>query len=330
MIMVRSPYRVSLFGGGTDYTDYILENGWGLCVGFAIDKYSYITVRELPPFFKHKTRLAYSEIECVEDNKHIEHNGIRSALQYMNCMDKPLEIIHNSDLPTKTGLGTSSAFLVALAKALYYVKGFGDMPALLTAVTASNIEQSYSLVGLQDHLFSSLGGLGQLEFTSRNYKDINKITFYKYNQKYYELFEENGLLFFTGEQRIATDVLSTYIETIPKNEYQQNILSVASEISYFISTLQADVSRIGEALDRVWYLKKKLSPNITTPKIDSLYDEAMKAGAIGGKLLGAGGGGTMFFIAEKKNHIKIIDKCVSMGCVHIPYKIDNEGCKRIL
>lgn len=330
MILVKSPYRVSLFGGGTDYTDFIIENGIGLCIGFAIDKYSYVGVRELPKFFDYKTRLSYSEIELVKDNKDIRHDGIRHALQYMNCMDKNLEITHTSDLPAKTGLGTSSAFLVALTKALYIYKGFDTGP-ILTATTASNIEQTYSYVGLQDHLFSACGGCGELSFTRMQDKSgIQKILYSKYNQYYYDLFEKNGLLFFTGHQRCASDIVSTYINEISKNNSQKEILEKACEISVKMINMEAHLHYLGEALDWIWYLKKKISHNISNSKLDIIYETMIDNGAIGGKLLGAGGGGCFFFLAKPDNHKRLIETAEGMGCIHIPFKISDEGCSRII
>lgn len=331
MILVKSPYRVSLFGGGTDYTDFIIENGMGLCIGFAIDKYSYVAVRDLPKFFKYKTRLAYSEIELVENNKDIKHDAIRHTLNYMNLADRGLEIMHTSDLPAKTGLGTSSAFLVALTKALYEYKGFSNIGPILNGVTASNVEQIYSCVGLQDHLFSACGGCGELSFTRlQNKEGIRRIDYRKFNQKYYDLFEQNGLLFFTGDQRCASDVVSTYINDIPKNDSQQEILEKACEISSKMVNMQADLCYLGEALDLCWYLKKKISKNISNIKLDVMYEKMMANGAIGGKLLGAGGGGCFFFLAEPDNHKQLIDAAEDMNCIHIPFKISDEGCSRII
>lgn len=331
MILVKSPYRVSLFGGGTDYTNFILENKIGLCVGFTIDKYSYVSVRDLPKFFSYKTRLSYSKIELVADNKEIEHDSIRHALEYMNLMDCGLEITHTSDLPAKTGLGTSSAFLVALTKALYYYKGFGNMGQVITAATASNIEQLYSCVGLQDHLFSSIGGLGELSFTAlEDGSGVKKVAYSKYNQKYYDLFEQNGLLFFTGDQRCASDVVSTYINNIPNNNAQKKILEMACEISLKMFHMKADIYDLGESLDSIWNLKKQVSPNISNNRLNTIYKEIITNGAIGGKLLGAGGGGCFFFLAEPINHAKLIEVAQNIGCIHIPYKISDEGCKRII
>lgn len=330
MILVKSPYRVSLFGGGTDYIDFILENGLGLCVGFAIDKYSYISVRKLPEFFNYKTRLSYSQIELVNNNKDITHTGIRYTLEYMKLMDHGLEITHTSDLPAKTGLGTSSAFLVALVRALYIYKNFNIGP-IITATIASNIEQIYSYVGLQDHLFSAIGGCGELSFSSLHDKSgIKKVCYSQYNQYYYDLFEQNGLLFFTGEQRCASDILSKYISDIPKSEYQKEILEKACEVSVDMINMKADLCYLGEALDWVWRLKKKISKNISNDRIDEIYKQAIESGAIGGKLLGAGGGGCLFFLANKEDHNKIIETCKGLGCIHIPYKISEEGCKRII
>lgn len=331
MILVKSPYRVSLFGGGTDYTDFIIENGMGLCIGFAIDKYSYVGVRELPRFFNYKTRIAYSEIECVNNNIDIKHDGIRHALQYMNLLDRNLEITHTSDLPAKTGLGTSSAFLVALTKALYEYKNFENIGPVMLGVTASNIEKSYSYVGIQDHLFSAFGSCGELSLSATEDKtDIKKITYYKYAYSFYDLLERNGLLFYTGVDRISSNIVKTYIDTIGINKNQQKILEIAKYISKMNRDNKLNLEIIGGKLHETWMCKKGVSNNISCDHVDSIYNGFLANGAIGGKLCGGGGNGCIFILADPSYHDRLIRFALGCNCIHIPFKIDLHGVQRIL
>ena len=325
MIMYKSPYRISLFGGGTDYTTFLEKHGIGMCIGFAIDKYSYVSARKLPQFFTYKTRLAYSQIELVNDNRNINHNGIRMAIEAFNMMDYPLEISHTSDLPTKTGLGTSSAFLVALSAALYDLKNDDKpLPTFLGAI-ASSIEQEYSVVGMQDHYFSAYGGCGELCFHADH-----KITYDRYNQDICDMLEANGLLFFTGIDRNASDVVGNYINKLADSKYQSRIFDVASKVSLAIARNKLTLARTGQYLRESWELKKSIDDSISNAKIDHLCDSCVDIGAYGVKLCGAGLGGTIYVLSETKFHDKIIDFCINNGCVHIPYKISEFGTTRVL
>lgn len=331
MILVKSPYRISLFGGGSDYPSFINKNGMGMCIGFAIDKYSYVSVRDLPPFFDYKTRLSYSQIETHKDNRHIGHRGIRETLWKMDMIDRPLEITHTSDLPTKTGLGTSSAFLVALSHGLYCLKHPDDKPFPTTIASLSSlIEQSYSNVGFQDHFFSALGGCGELCFHGDEKLGLHKINYIKYKQDILDIFSE-GLLFFTGMERVSSDIVGEYIKDLPNNDAQKDIFDIATDISSSIARKKITFKKLGFALDETWYSKKCISSNISNDRIDNIYSKVMHGnGAVGGKLLGGGGGGCLFFLARKRYHQKIVEICHTEGCIHIPYKISQTGCERII
>lgn len=325
MIMYKSPFRVSLFGGGTDYRTYLETNDIGMCIGFAIDKYSYVSVRELPPFFKHKIRAIYSEIEQANNVDELKHNGIKNALIKFGLSDNSLEIHHSSDLPTKTGLGTSSAFLVALSAALYDLK-FNDAPTkTFLGAVASAIEQSYSNVGMQDHYFSSYGEMGELCFHG-----LQKIEYVKYHQDVRSLFENNGLLFFTGIERNASDVVGNYINKIPNDENQSQIFDIASQVSLAIYRNKLTLAKAGQYLHDSWECKKKIDPSISNDKINYICDGCLKLGAIGVKLCGAGLGGTIYLLSEPKFHNKIIEFCINEGCIHIPFNISESGATKIL
>lgn len=325
MIMYKAPFRVSLFGGGTDYRSYLEKNDIGMCLGFAIDKYSYVSVRSLQPFFNHKIKAIYSEIEQVNSASELKHQGIKYALQRFGLSQDRLEIHHSSDLPTKTGLGTSSAFLVALSAALHELK-FGNIPSkTFVGTIASAIEQQYAHVGMQDHYFSAYGEMGELCFHS-----TTKIEYVKYHQDVRSLFEDNGLLFFTGIERNASDVVSNYIDKLAGDENQSKIFDIASQVSLAIYRNKLTLQKAGEYLHETWECKKKIDPSISNTKIDNVYYNVLDIGAYGGKLLGAGSGGCLFFLADPNHHLSIIDYCKRQGCIHIPYRISNIGVTKVL
>ena len=327
MIMYKAPYRVSLFGGGTDYKEYLEKNDIGMCIGFAIDKYSYISLRELPKFFPHNIKAVYSKIEQVIHGDKLEHNGIKHALQRFGLSGGNLEIHHMSDLPASVGLGTSSAFLVALCAALDEIKhGFDDriMRTYLAAI-ASSAEQAYSNVGMQDHYFSSLGDCGELCF-----KGLEQIHYLKYPENIKSLFEKNGLLFFTGIERNASDTVGKYIHKLSDSNFQSSIFDIASQVSIAIARNKLTLSKAGQYLHETWELKKLIDESISNTKIDNIYYNVLDIGAYGGKLCGAGAGGCLFFLADPDNHLSIIDYCQRQGCIHIPFKISDTGVEKIL
>lgn len=325
MILYKAPYRVSLFGGGSDYPSYLNKNDIGMCIGFAIDKYSYISVRELPPFFPYKTRLSYSEIETVTDNSQIKHNGIKNAIDALNIMDYPLEINHTSDLPTKTGLGTSSAFLVALSAALYDLKNNQRPLSSFLGEIASSIEQRYANVGMQDHYFSAFGNLGELAFHSDK-----KVSYATYSNDVKNMIEEYGILLYTGINRDASKVVGEYIDKLPTDPNQEKIFDIATQVSLAISRNKIDLQKMGQFLNETWESKKLINTNISNTKIDNIYYNVIDLGAYGGKLCGAGSGGCLFFLAPKEKHDQIKAYCIVNGCFDIPFKVSLDGCKRIL
>ena len=317
MIITKTPYRVSFFGGGTDYRPYFMEYG-GSVISTTIDKYCYISVRKLPPFFDHSIIVKYSKIETVKTKEELNHPSVRECLKYMGLDD--ISIAHDGDLPAKAGLGTSSSFTVGLLHALYALQGkYRD--GLSLAKEAIHVEQDLikENVGVQDQLAVAVGGFNRIYFSADGY-EINPIVISKKRKQ--EL-EGNLLMFFTGMVRFASEIADEQVKNT-KNKIQE-LREMASLVDEAENILQsgANLSEFGTLLDYTWKLKRSLSTRITNPTIDNLYDKAMQAGALGGKLLGAGGGGFMLVYAEddKKEAVrKAMD-----GYMEIPFHFEPYG-----
>jgi len=323
MIISRTPFRISFFGGGTDYPVWFEEYG-GAVLGTSIDKYCYITCRYLPEFFEHKHRIVYSQIENVRDIEKINHPSVRESLKFMGITEG-VEIHHDGDLPARTGLGSSSSFTVGLLHTLYGLKGV--MPSKMQlAKDAIHIEQNMikENVGCQDQVLVAFGGLSRVNFHCGNSIDIRSIMM---KAEQYESLQNHLLLFFTGFSRIASDVAQAQIKETPNKilELTQMQLMVGEAIK--ILNEGRDLLDFGRLLHESWQLKRSLTNKITTPEIDEIYETAMKAGAVGGKLLGAGGGGFILLFARSELHAKVKESLP--GLLHVPFRFDNSGSQII-
>ncbi len=323
MIITRSPYRVSILGGSTDYNEYIEKYHRGMCIGFTINKYSYIAVQPL----QDHSRIIYSEIERVADNRCIQHKAIKAALKQMCMIDDYVEITHLSDITANAGLGTSSAMMAALITALAELSvEIVDKETLIKY--AAQAEQSYSNVGWQDVALSVYGGISKLEFTKSLLGVEVAHTPYQYYQIQEQL-EQQGLLFYTGITRNASDIIGSYKTELTSYKVEQ-IYQLAVKGDKILNGDYFDIYALGELICESWNIKKSLSPNIVTPRIAELEYELTEAGAWSFKLLGAGGGGTVFCIpAAPRLRQDIIDKAESMGCQHIPFSITWKGTEVI-
>ena len=323
MIISRTPYRVSFFGGGTDYPIWYKEFG-GSVLATSIDKYCYITCRYLPPFFDHKTRLVYSKIESVEDVAAIEHPVVRETLKYLEIEDG-LEIHHDGDLPARTGLGSSSAFTVGLLHCLFALKRF--MPTKLQlALEAIHIERNVlkEHVGSQDQMFAAFGGFSQITFTKDDSVGIKPIIM---ERERLIQFQNHLMLYFTGFSRFASEIAEIQIKnTHSKKKELSSIYGMVDEAIAILSG-RRELTDFGILLDESWKLKRSLSEKISTPQIDEIYEAAMGAGALGGKLLGAGGGGFMLFFAKPEDQPRIKEKLGSL--LHVPFRFDSNGSQII-
>ncbi|EDZ64638.1 ghmp kinase [beta proteobacterium KB13] len=322
MIISKTPFRVSLFGGGTDFPDWFLENG-GEVVSMSIDKYCYISVRKLPPFFDHIHRIVYSRIENVKDVNDIQHPVVRALLK--KYYFKGLEIHHDADLPARSGLGSSSAFTVGLIKALSAKKG-----KLITkkqlACDAIDLERNIlkENVGLQDQIAVSYGGLNNIKF-HKNFDNNFVVNPIPISNKILEELNSSLLLVFTGISRFSSVIQGDTLAAIKKNYSNLSEIAKIAKIGLkkFIDQDGDIINELGLLLDETWQLKKKLSTSVSNNLIDDLYNLAKKNGAIGGKVLGAGGGGFVLLVAKKEN-IDALKKAMSKFVV-VPFNIDNTG-----
>jgi len=323
MIISRTPFRISFFGGGTDYPVWFNEFG-GAVLGTTIDKYCYITCRFLPEFFEHKHRIVYSQVENVRDINEINHPSVRETLRFMD-IKKGLEIHHDGDLPARAGLGSSSAFTVGLVHALYGLKGSMRSKKQL-AEDAIYIEQEMikESVGCQDQVLVAYGGLNQIYFTNGKPFDIKPIMM---PAESYETLQDHLMLFFTGFSRIASTVASEQIKETPKRVQELTQMQLMVGEAEKILNEGNDLLDFGRLLNESWQLKRSLTNKITTPEIDDIYNMAIKAGAVGGKLLGAGGGGFLLFFVSPELQPKVKESL--HGLLHVPFRFESAGSQII-
>ncbi len=327
MIITKTPFRLSFFGGGTDLNSWYEKNG-GLVISSAISYYTYISVRYLPPFFDHKTRLVYSKQENVNDNKEINHRGVRSCMEFLN-IDDGVEIHHDADLPARSGIGSSSSFTVGMLKAFHALKNRTISKENL-AKEAIYVEQEVAKenVGIQDQILASYGGIQILQMGPGKNYSVDPLII---SPEYINHLESNLLLAFTGLTRFSTEVAAKQIENIEKGSIENKmseIYDIAKE-SLTLLTEEGDLAKLGKLSHDTWEIKRTLSDSITNPEIDEIYSTAIRNGATGGRLLGAGGGGFFMFWAPPEYHQKIKDSLPQLK-VWVPVKFDFGGSRVIL
>jgi len=292
----------------------------------AIDKYCYISCRYLPPFFEHKYRIVYSRIENVLELSQIEHPAVREVLQWMNCV-RGLEVHHDGDLPARSGLGSSSSFTVGLINALMAMKGEYITKEKLMQ-QALHVEQDLiqENVGSQDQVSAAYGGFNKIEFRQDGAIDVNPVILRPERR---ESLEANLMLFFTGISRFASDVAKAKIDNLHQRKTELRMMrTLVDEALNILGSEKDDLDDFGKLLDESWQYKRKLSDKVTTPEIDQIYEAAMSSGALGGKLLGAGGGGFLMFFARPDQHAAIREKL--KGLIYVPIKFDTSGSKIVM
>ncbi|UCF92607.1 MAG: kinase [Desulfobacterales bacterium] len=324
MIISHTPHRISFFGGGTDYPSYYLRHG-GKVLGAAIDKYCYLSVRKLPPFFEHRHRIVYSNQELVSQIDEIQHPSVRWTLDYLK-VNYGVSIHHDGDIPARSGMGSSSAFTVGLLNSLNALNGLYSCKKDLVE-NAIYIEQELikEHVGSQDQTFAAYGGFNVIEFAQNGKITVAPMIT---EEKRLNLFERHLMLFYTGISRIASEIAEEQIQKTGENvEVLHEMKKMVGEAVEIICS-NRPLKDFGELLDYNWHLKKNLSAKITTPEIDAMYQLAKKAGAIGGKVCGAGGGGfvLLFVEPEKRQAVKKTLK----RFLHVPFHFDFEGSKIIV
>ena len=320
MIICRTPLRISLFGGGTDYPVWYREHG-GRVISFTINKYSYITLRRLPPFFDYRYRIRYFKTEEVVSREEIAHPVVREALKQSN-IDTPLEIIHTADLPARSGLGSSSTFSVGFLHALQTFQHYVPTKREL-ALQAIDLEQNIlkESVGSQDQVAASFGGLNLITFGGQSEFKVDPMVVS--SERLREI-ESHLLLCFTGFSRVASDIAAYQIQNTPSRyEELHAIDSTLNQALSIMTSSKFAAQELGELLDNHWKLKRRLSTQISNPMLDAIYSDAMSAGASGGKLLGAGGGGFFLFLADPSKHIAIKKKLSQY--MFVPFRMEYSG-----
>lgn len=323
MIITRTPFRLSLFGGGTDFPSWYKDNG-GVVLSTTIDKYCYISCRFLPPFFNHKHRIVYSKTESVSDIDEIQHPAVRETFRFMNVKEG-LELHHDGDLPARSGIGSSSAFTVGLLHALYGLSGKIVSKKRL-ALESIHIEQKMikENVGSQDQVAAAFGGLNKILFKGDQNIEVIPMTI---SEKRLNDFQDHLILFFTGLTRYASDIEKEKFEKISGKKKQMDRLCEMTESAIDILNSEGDFDDFGRMLHESWIIKKSMSAQVSTSNIDAIYDVALKNGAIGGKLLGAGGGGFILFYVKPRKRQMVKQKLAHL--LNVPFRFDSLGSQII-
>lgn len=320
MVITRTPLRISFFGGGTDYPVWYREHG-GSVLSTAIDKSCYITCRHLPPFFDYHSRVSYSRFENVANNNAIEHPSVRECLKFMG-VEEGVEIHHVADLPARTGLGTSSAFTVGLLLGLYALKNqMRDKRAL--AADAIHVEQDLikEAVGSQDQVAAAYGGLNRIDFERDGNIEVNRILAAPGR---IAALEEHLALYFTGFSRIAAEVAQEQLKVTPHKQRElEAMYKLVGEAESIITNPNTPIEDFGRLLHESWQIKRSLTQKISNNNIDEIYEAGRSAGAIGGKLLGAGGGGFMLFFVAPEKRESLRRRLQKLLCV--PFRFASKG-----
>ncbi|UCD30891.1 MAG: kinase [Desulfobacterales bacterium] len=319
MIITRTPFRISFFGGGTDYPPWYLNNG-GNVLSATIDKYCYITLRYLPPFFEHRIRVVYSKVELCQNFEEIQHPAVRETLRFLE-IDRGLEIHHDGDLPARSGMGSSSSFTVGLLSALYALKGTMASKKQL-ALESIHIEQNMikETVGSQDQIAAAFGGLNQIVFHKNGEFEVRPIIISKDRTSQ---FNSHLMLFYTGIKRTASNIADSYVEDIQNKENLLNNMHEMVEKGIVILQNDSDICDFGKLLHEAWVAKRSLSSKVSNNIVDDLYQRSLDAGAVGGKITGAGGGGfLLLFVPPSEQH------CVRKALnelIHVPFRFEFQG-----
>ena len=325
MIISKTPFRVSLFGGGTDYPDWYLKHG-GSVIGTTIDKYNYLSVRYLPPFFEHKHRIVWSNIELINEVDEIEHPAVKAILSDME-IERGMEISYNADLPARSGLGSSSSFTVGLLNALNALKGRMVSKKEL-ADEAIRIEQKVikEAVGSQDQIWAAHGGLNRIDFHQDGSYEVAPLIMPSVNRR---VLQSSFMLFFTGFSRFASTIAEKQIANFNnKQKDLQQLGAFCDEAAGILQNGNSLISDLGRLMHEAWLLKRELADGVTTPVVNEIYNAGLEAGALGGKLLGAGGGGFMLFLVNPENKKAVREKLSNL--IHVNFEFDTGGSKIVV
>lgn len=322
MIITQTPFRMSFFGGGTDFSGFYNEHG-GAVISTSFDKYCYVTVRHLPRFFDYKTHLTYSKTEQVNDASEIQHPAIRNAMEWLGM--KEIRLTYESDLPARSGLGTSSSFAVGMLEAFYALEGkYASKRKLADDAIYLERVLCKEAGGIQDQIAASFGGFNRINFSKDGYT-VNPVIISRERKM---ALNDNLMLFFTGFSRFSSDIQKMTEKSMKdKTAELLKMLELVDEAENILTNENANLDEFGRLLDYTWKLKRGISNGISTDSIDEQYNRAIKAGALGGKLLGAGGGGFLLFYVPKENQENV--KKALENQIYVPFKFENEGTKII-
>lgn len=323
MIITKTPFRMSFFGGGTDMEDYFKENG-GAVLSTTFDKYCYVNVRHLPRFFDYSTELSYSKTERVTDVNDIQHPAIREAMKMLDMRE--IRLTYEADLPARSGLGTSSSFAVGMLNAFYALKGkYADKKKLADEAIYLERVLCNEAGGWQDQIAASFGGFNRINFNADGYEVLPVIISPERKRQ----LNNNLMMFFTGFTRFSSDVqkANKVSSTEEKRARLKKMYELVDEAEDVLVNKERDLDDFGRLLDTTWRLKKGTGSAISTGSIDELYEKGMAAGALGGKLLGAGGGGFLVFYVQPDKQEAV--KEAMKDLLYIPFKFEDVGTRVI-
>lgn len=318
MVITQTPFRMSFFGGGTDFPDYYKEHG-GAVLSTTFDKYCYVSVRHLPRFFDYSNELIYSKIERVAHTADIVHPAIRNAMQMMDMHE--LRLTYDADLPARSGLGTSSSFAVGMLNAFYALKGkyAGKRKLADDAIYLERVLCAES-GGVQDQIAAAFGGLNRIDFDADGYR-VNPVII---SPERKQQLNDNLLLFFTGFSRFSSHIQEGTKKAMhDKTAELREMRGLVDEAEHILEDRQSDLDEFGRLLHHTWELKRGIAGGISTDSIDSMYRKGMEAGALGGKLLGAGGGGFLLFYVQPERQAAVREAMSEL--MHIPFRFENNG-----
>lgn len=322
MVITKTPFRMSFFGGGTDMEDYFRQNG-GAVLSTTFDKYCYVTVRHLPRFFEYKTHLTYSKMEYVSSYEEIRHPAIRNAMKLLDMHE--LRLTYDSDLPARSGLGTSSSFAVGMLNAFYALKGkYADKKRLADEAIYLERVLCREAGGWQDQIAASFGGFNRINFGEEGYEVIPLIISSERKRK----LNQNLMMFFTGFTRFSSEIQKiNQSDKKTSYAYLKEMQALTDQAEKVLVEKGKDLDEFGYLLDETWKLKRQTGRAVSTDSIDELYEKGIRAGALGGKLLGAGGGGFLLFYVRPECQEAL---CEALGgLMQIPFEFETAGSRVI-
>lgn len=323
MIITKTPFRMSFFGGGTDMESFFRENG-GAVLSTTFDKYCYVTVRHLPRFFDFTTHLTYSKMEFVKNVDEIQHPAIRNAMKMLNMQE--IRLLYEADLPARSGLGTSSSFAVGMLNAFYALKGkYADKKKLADEAIYLERVLCEEAGGWQDQIAASFGGMNRIEFNKDGTYDVKPIIIHPDRKKQ---LNDNLLMFFTGFTRFSSDMQKANAVGYSEKQAQlKQMYALVDDAEKVLEDKHSDLDDFGRLLDTTWKLKRQTGGAITTNSIDDLYEKGIASGALGGKLLGAGGGGFLVFYVQPEKQKAVREAMKDL--LYVPFRFEDGGTQVI-